>query len=106
MRTLRPPSSIDFDFFALVWDRIEGTYILALPDGRSFELGDTQQTFIYFRNVLNMEQLGERAMDSARNWYTAIVIPADNRCFGAETEESGSEYKRLFKHVEDEVLVV
>lgn len=106
MRTLTPPREIESDFFALVWDSVDDVYILSLPDGRSYELGDAQSTLIYFTNVLQLGLLGERAMDSARNWYTAIVIPKENRCYGAETKESMTEYQRLFGTATEEPIIV
>lgn len=106
MRTLTPPRSLESDFFVLIWDREEDVFILSLPDGRSYELGNAQSTLIYFNNVLQLGMLGERAMDSARNWYTSIVIPKDNRCFRAETKESQTDYQRLFQTEPDPFAII
>jgi len=106
MRTLVPPREIANDYFLLIWDPIGGVYVLSLTDGRSYELGDDEDTRIYFTNVLQLGELGDRAMDSARNWYTTVVIPKDNRCFHVETKESQTEYQRLFKTPPPELIIV
>lgn len=105
MRTLNPPETIEGSYFLLLWDRDEDNYILSLIDGRSYELGTAERTLTYLRNVLQLGMLGERAMDSARNWKVAAVLPSENRCFGVETKESVPEYQRFFE-VEQTAFVV
>lgn len=109
MRTLQPPLTLEDDFFVLIWERDTDVYILSLKDGRSFEIGETEDARAFFKYHFEngkYAEIGQRGMDSARNWYVAVVIPEQNRCFGVETEESQSEYDRLFKTEPEPLLIV
>jgi len=63
---------------------------MTLPNGRSYDLGETEEAGRYFRDVLKLGGIcgfGDRALDCAVNWPAAVVIPATGQCYGAETEE-------------------
>lgn len=105
-RTLRLPTSIEHDVFVVVWDRDQDVYILALPDGTTYDIGDAQEAFAYFKNTLKIEEMGQRAIDCARNFYTAVCLWKEQRCWGAETETKEPEYARLFKIKPDSIFLV
>ena len=106
MKTLLPPQKIEDDVFAFIWDPSTDIYILALRDGRTYEIGSAQDSVIYFRNI-GMEEIGQRCIDCSRNFYTAIAVMEGPRVFGAETEDSCPAFQRYFPSAaQGELLVV
>lgn len=106
MRTLQPPESLEvFDVFVVIWEQGEDSYVLALPNGTSYDLGNGEEAMRYFRKI-GMEEMGQRGIDCARNFFTSVVIWKEKRCYGAETKESRSEYQRLFKQDPEPLMII
>jgi len=80
-RTIKPPATIETDFFVLVFDRFSEQYKLALPNGSSYLLGTAEESRVYLTRVLANVQLAEDAVDLAYNFVASQVIPAQNRTF-------------------------
>lgn len=98
MRRLTPPTSLEGEeLFAVIWDPGSDSYVLSLRDGRSYDIGAPRDALTYLRDTVALGELGVRAMDSARNFYTAVVIPEEGRCFGADVETPDPDVNRLLK---------
>lgn len=113
MRRLQPPLILDDPDFAFVWDKDTDEYVLSLRSGQSFDLGDAALATNYFSLLRipglerkQVEELGERAINCARNFHVAIVIVEEGRVFGAETKESGLSVNQPLKKKDGELLIV
>jgi hypothetical protein len=74
------PATLTGDFFVLAWDRAGDHYVIYLDDAdrSSYRLGAIQQARIQFK-VWGLSELGDCAIDQAREFGTVQVVPSKNK---------------------------
>ena len=75
------PVQLPGEFFVLEWNKLRETFILHVDDAEksSYNLGsDVQIAMMRFR-VWGLEDIGNRAIDIAREFGVAQAIPKGNR---------------------------
>lgn len=107
MKTLRPPSTLTVKYAVLVYDRNDGVFVLALPDGSTYELGEAQESLTYLKRVF--PTLGETAMDYAYNFGAAQIMPGLERVvqvdLGEELTKQAFLKRMMFPKAEDKANV-
>jgi len=89
---LQPPADLTQEqFFVILYDPDGEEYVLMLwdADGRknTYNLGIAEKAVRYINRALPQPiLLGERALDTARNFLAAQAIPAENRVFSIKDD--------------------
>jgi len=98
---LQPPRDLSQEpFFAVTYEREEMVYILALPSGQSFDLGEPDDALRYFDRA-GVRNVGERAMDTAFNFHAAAANPSTGRVMRVDLTGSINETELLFGNLKE-----
>lgn len=86
------------------YERLNGHYELIEPQrANSYDLGDQWAAQAYFERV-GMEYLGQRAMNSARNFGASQALIKDQRAFGLDLCKVNLDDSVLRKELERELF--
>jgi len=76
-RTLRLPSDLRESHFVVAWERDEEVFLLCLPDGSTYEIGDWFEAEAYFkRSLWGVDPFWvQRIVEVAKSLYACQVDP-------------------------------
>ena len=89
------PESLPGRFFVLGYDRDRATYILVVDDAdeSSYNLGHDIPTIMQQFERWGLKDIGNRAVDAAREFRLVQVIPKEDRVIRLQnTDSSGAEH--------------
>ncbi len=82
------PYPIPGEFFVLLFDRDVRSYTLFVDDAAhsSYNLGDDIQSIMAYFRMLGLIDLGNSAIDLAREFGASQVVPSENRVFRVDSQ--------------------
>lgn len=104
-----PTNLKDEEFFVVTCEREATSFELALKTGETYYIGDGLEALQYLDRVLGDETFSGRVYACASNFYCAVVVPKEQRCFSAETDKSKKSNRPVFpedaERIRDEVVL-
>lgn len=98
-----PPRTIPGEFFVLAYDRYDQTYTLFVDDGShsSYNLGNDIESVMRYFKVINVAELGNRAIDLAKEFGASQCVPSEDRVFRINTTPQRGESPLKFRDEAD-----
>lgn len=110
------PKTLPGDFFVLTFDRETGNYDLIVddigvdhPEPSSYKLGDDIETVMLYFRVIGLKELGNRAIDAAREFGQVQAIPSDGRVIRIPARgepQRGNQREEMFNDESDADRVI